>query len=292
MKQTSLLILLFLGIQLNFAQNFAPVGAIWHYTQSTINPQLTSYKTIESVSDTTINGIQCRKLKETEHYLSATGTEYHYMYSKNDSVFFFKDNNFHLLYDFGANKGDTIVLNYYRTNTGKPLKMIIDSVGTVMVNKQERKIQHISCGDGISIEFGHHVIQEIGNTSFMFPTLDFSINGPLRCYQDNTSALFLNPYYPYNDWNHQDCEQIITGINDIKTDAEITIYPNPAKTEISILNIERNTEYKIRDITGKTIKQGILTPSDKIDINDFAKGIYLIQLNNNKLKTTKKIIRN
>lgn len=292
MKRILVPILLFLTFQQNYSQDFAPVGAIWHYTQSTINPHLTSFKTIESVSDTTINGIQCRKLIETERNYGVGGINYHYMYSKNDSVFFFKDNNFHLLYDFGANKGDTIVLNYFVTYYGKPLKMIIDSVGTVLVNSQQRKIQHITCGDGIVIEFGRHVIQGIGNTSFMFPTLDNSVNGPLRCYHDKNTTLFLNPYYPYNDWNHQDCEQIITGIEETKIENKIAIYPNPAGKYISILNIDRNTEYKILDNTGKRIKQGRISESSKIDIKDFAKGIYFIELRNDNVKTTKTIIKN
>jgi len=292
MKRILLPILLFLTIQQNNAQDFAPVGAIWHYTQWTINPNLTSFKTIESVSDTTINGIQCRKLIETERNFGLAGINYLYMYSKNDSVFFFKDNNFHLLYDFGANKGDTIVLNYFVTYNGKPLKMIIDSVGTVLVNNQQRKIQHITCGDGMVIEFGQHVIQEIGNTSFMFPTLDNSVNGPLRCYQDKNTVLFLNPYYPYNDWNHMDCEQIITGFKETKIEDEITIFPNPAEKYISILNIDRNTEYKILDNSGKRIKQGRISESNKIDIKNFAKGIYFLELIDDNVKTTKKIIKN
>jgi hypothetical protein len=52
------------------------------------------------------------------------------MYAENDSVRFFADENFHLLYDFGAMAGDTVVLDYFATHDGTPLKMIIDSTGT------------------------------------------------------------------------------------------------------------------------------------------------------------------
>jgi len=292
MKQALLPILLFLTILQNYAQDFAPIGAIWHYTQSTINPELTSFKTIESVSDTTINGIKCRKLIEKERYMDVTNLYYHYMYSKNDSVFFFKDSDFHLLYDFGANKGDTIVLDYFKTYDNKPLTMIIDSVGTVLVNSRERKVQYVTCGDGMVIEFGQQVIQGIGNTNFMFPFLEFSINGPLRCYQDRNTALFLNPFYPYNDWNRIDCEQIITEIKEAKIENAIRIYPNPTDNDISILNIDRHTEYKILDNMGKIIKKGLISETNKIDIKDFAKGIYFIELRNAKVKTTKQIIKN
>jgi hypothetical protein len=77
-----------------FAQEFAPIGAIWHNSQSSwIIPDIITYKTIESVSDTTINGKPCKKLIEAERLYSDTVfTINHFMYSENDSVLFFKDN--------------------------------------------------------------------------------------------------------------------------------------------------------------------------------------------------------
>ena len=275
----------------NYAQEFAPIGAIWHYTQRTNNPNLTSFKTIESISDTSINGIQCRKMIEVERYLDTTNIIYHYMYSENDSVFFFAENDFHLLYDFGANTGDTIILDYFSTYDGTPLKMIIDSTGTIIVNNQERQIQYITCGDGMVIEFGHQVIEGIGNTSFMFPTLDGSLDGPLRCYQDNNTDLFLNPFHPSYGWNHQDCEEIITGIAETKNTEKISVFPNPTKSIISIKNIDGETAYKIFNINGKIIIHGIITESNEINIEEFSKGIYFIELENENMLTVRKIIK-
>ncbi|MBP1665044.1 MAG: hypothetical protein H6Q19_2184, partial [Bacteroidetes bacterium] len=60
----------------------------------------------------------------------------------------------------------------------------------------------------------------------------------------------------------------------------------------SILNIDRHTEYKILDNMGKIIKKGLISETNKIDIKDFAKGIYFIELRNAKVKTTKQIIKN
>ena len=275
----------------NYAQEFAPVGAIWHYTQRTINPDLTSFKTIEAISDTSINGIQCRKMIEVERYIDTTNVMYHYMYSENDSVFFFAENDFHLLYDFGANTGDTIILDYFSTYNGTPLKMIIDSTGTIIVNNQEKEIQYITCGDGIVIEFGNHVIAGIGNTSFMFPTLDGSINGPLRCYQDNSTDLFLNPFHPTYGWNHQDCEEIITSIEEAEKGSRITVYPNPSTNNISITNVNQPIEFRILDINGKLIEKGVLQVSSEIRIKELPNGIYFIELQNENIRIIRKIIK-
>ena len=61
MKKILLIIVITFSIQAN-AQEFAPIGAIWHYSQKTLNPNLISYKTIESISDTIIIGVVCKKL--------------------------------------------------------------------------------------------------------------------------------------------------------------------------------------------------------------------------------------
>ncbi len=292
MKKSAILLILFAFTMHICAQNFAPTGAIWHYTQGTINPELTSFKTLESVSDTVINGVVCKKIVEVERYLDTINVSYCYMYAENDSVFFFADDNFHLLYDFGAAAGDTIVLEYFATYDGTPLKMIIDSTATIMINEQERKIQFITCGDGMVIEFGHHVIEGIGNTSFMFPTLDFSLNGPLRCYQDSNTGLFLNPYhYPDYGWNHLDCEEIIAGIEETSLNRGITIFPNPSNSIISIGNIIEPTAYKIFNPDGRIVLSGIAAESSEINISELPHGLYFIELETNYLRTTMKIIK-
>ncbi|NOX45872.1 MAG: T9SS type A sorting domain-containing protein [Chlorobi bacterium] len=291
MKKTTLLSIFFALTFQVFAQEFAPIGSIWHYTQRTIDPSVTSFKTFESVSDTTINGIECKKLIEVERYLDTTNVSYHYMYSENDSVFFYAAEDFQLLYDFGANAGDTIVLDFFITYDDNSLKMIIDSTGTIMINDQERKIQYITCGDGMSIEFGNHVIEGIGNTSFMFPTLDGSLDGPLRCYEDDNTGLFLSPFHSGYGWNHQDCEEIITGVEETEDTGEISVFPNPAKSNLSIKNIERETAYKIININGIVMMQGKIPESNEINIKELSKGIYFIELGNENTLTVKKIIK-
>src|SRR5674476_236990 len=54
MKRSFLIILLVFSTIVTNAQNFAPIGATWHYTISWTS---ISFETLESVSDTTINGI-------------------------------------------------------------------------------------------------------------------------------------------------------------------------------------------------------------------------------------------
>lgn len=292
MKKSALLLILFTCTLLVNAQDFAPIGSIWHYTQGTVNPNFTTYKTLESVSDTIILGQECRKIIEVERSFSTFNVSYHYMYSVNDSVFFYADDSFNLLYDFGANKGDTVTLGYFQTHEGSPLQMIIDSTSTIMVSDQERKIQYITCGDGMIIEFGHHVIEGIGNTSFMFPTLDFSLDGPLRCYQDDNTGLFLNPFHSNYGWNHLDCEEIITGINEPESKESISVFPNPTQSNITVRNIDRATAYRIFTTSGRILKQGIISESTEISLTELSKGVYFIEFENEYRVIVRKIIKN
>ncbi len=289
MKKLLFIILTAISIQA-ISQEFAPIGAKWHYDQGTFNPDLTTYQTFEAISDTIINGIPCRKLMKISR-LTGTEISYLYMYSVTDSVFFYAGNGFHLLYDFGAITGDTITLGYYITYDGSPLKMIIDSTSTIIINGETRKLQYVSCGDGMVIEFGGIVIEGIGNIGYMFPSFDPSLDGPLRCYEDSNLGLFINPYHPNNGWNFQDCEQIITGIAGKEKTADIMIYPNPATHFLKITDLDRPTEYTFFDIQGKAIKSGMVVPSQLINLRDIPAGLYFLKIRNSKLLTIKKIVK-
>lgn len=287
MKTRFFTILLILSMLVAKAQDFAPIGAVWHYSYQTIDPNVISFKKVESVSDTTINGIQCKKIREN------TSNEAYYVYSKNDSVFVYKENSFHLLYNFGANSGETITLgNYYKTYNGLPLVMTIDSVKTILIAGQQRKVQFVTCGDGMVISFGGQVIQGIGNTNYMFPTLDFASEGPLRCYQEANSATFINPYYTEGNWNKTDCEQIIV-INSSSetTNMSISFFPDSENNYLKTTGAEQHSAYKIFDTNGKIVLHGVINNLNTIDIQSLNKGIYLIEIKSSNSRSKYKFTR-
>lgn len=57
---------------------------------------------------------------------------------------------------------------------------------------------------------------------------------------------------------------------------EISLYPNPAKESIAVNGLS-GTHFRIVDALGKTVRQGILI-SERINIHDLAKGLYLFQV--------------
>ena len=279
MKKILTILITILSLQ-GFSKGWAEVGAIWHYTQRTINPDITSYKTFESIAEDTVVGIPCKKIKVIDRHWGDTLVWHEYMYSENDSVFFYREGNFHLLYDFGAEAGDSILLPYFWTVNGdSTLLMIIDSTSTIDINGEIRKLQYITCGDGIVVEFGDKVIEGIGNTYFMFPTYDGEYFGPLRCYEDNIVGLFISPFHPNNGWNFEDCDQIITGIDEMDGNGGLAIYPNPAHSEVLISGFDENAieEVSIFTATGQRVLH--LQGSDRrVDVSSLQQGMYVVEV--------------
>lgn len=80
------------------------------------------------------------------------------------------------------------------------------------------------------------------------------------------------------------------GISNTISHNDFLIYPNPAKTEISVDN-NSFTSCKIFNQLGKNVLHQTY-PSNKIDISKLDKGVYVIELSSNKTKTRQKLIIN
>lgn len=77
------------------------------------------------------------------------------------------------------------------------------------------------------------------------------------------------------------------------SDNLISIYPNPASNEIQVNTIEnmRNLPYKVYDQSGKSVLKGKLNENyTTITISSLSKGIYILSIGD-KVKTTRKIIK-
>ena len=85
-----------------------------------------------------------------------------------------------------------------------------------------------------------------------------------------------------------------TGIENVNTNAEINLYPNPANNHLTIALGRNNkkVDVTIADITGKIIYSTTASDTQKIEVNthDFAEGIYIVQIQTVGFTGTKKII--
>jgi len=90
------------------------------------------------------------------------------------------------------------------------------------------------------------------------------------------------------DFNGQVSYSQIEAVNLIND--EITIYPNPTNGLLTINN-RKNQTIKIIDIAGKTMEI-IQSKNNVIDVTDFPKGIYFIQLIGSDKTIIKKLVKN
>lgn len=73
--------------------------------------------------------------------------------------------------------------------------------------------------------------------------------------------------------------------------SDISIFPNPATNQLNIsgLNTFQNSTYKIFDISGKCVQEGVL--KETISVTTQAEGLYLLQINNENTTINKKFIK-
>jgi hypothetical protein len=74
--------------------------------------------------------------------------------------------------------------------------------------------------------------------------------------------------------------QVTLGTNDYNL-TNIKLYPNPALNTIQISNLKESQDYKIYNLLGQSVKQGIIENNQAIDISNLVKGLYLLKLKNN-----------
>jgi len=308
-KKKSLLIffiLLFTPCAL-FSQDWAPIGAKWHYDSMDggQSPPSSSYYLYESTKDTTINSKSCRKIEVT-YYSSQYGTVIQpseYMYSDSGKVYYYWSGDFRVLYDFNATTGDTIqVYNrlipdtnaYYsitdfRVDSVKLLKDVITDT-SLYNNIDSLKLQYLRpvSTHGYWVSFGSYpIIENIGSADEMFPTASFTIpekDGPLRCYQYDT--LLYKPFL-------LDCDYWIpTSIPDLLTvQQNIVVYPNPTTGQITITNLPKQTTgIIVYNVLGELVYDSPFI-NRHIDLSCLPVGIYMLHIVQGEPIFRKKVIK-
>lgn len=245
------------------AQNFAPVGAKWHYTTGGfISPEI-GFFSFESVLDTLIDGRECRRIAGSTGCFEIS----EYVFDRNDSVFFYHParEEFCLLYDFGASVGD--IWTVYHV-FGDSSVVLVDSLGTLEVDGQTLRIVHTSPMHSGEIYFWGTFIERIGG---IFPVIGFCDPSPdgLRCYEDTVISLHQGPY---------DCEEIISSTEAV-SNSDIRVYPNPFTDylQINLPATVQSAGYVVSTVDGRAIMQGKLDGSS-LNLAHLPQGVYVLNL--------------
>ena len=85
----------------------------------------------------------------------------------------------------------------------------------------------------------------------------------------------------------------ITGVSVVQGNVTFSIYPNPAKTDFTVElgQLNKETTISMKDVLGQTIfNKSVVTLKTKIDLTNFAGGVYLIEITQGDTKTTKQVV--
>lgn len=285
------LILFVALVSLNLpAQEFAPVGAKWHYTEKFAFSSRIDYLTITSVKDTTINDIACRKLDCDQVDSRRSGSQYVYY---DDYQLFFYDKHFEAfqkLYDFNAQLGDTwSVLLKSEAGLVDTLFIKVNAVNTVEINGVSLKSLDVTYNekwydeDGMIYynESSNSVITErIGDVDYLFNMPDYSgvlVDGSysegLRCYEDETIGL-------YTTGIASSCTFAYTALFDDEALASrVTMSPNPTSGVVTLVIPEGNDiSVRITDLCGRVLVSENLVHDNIVDLAGFNNGLYIVEI--------------
>jgi hypothetical protein len=296
------LIILLLVCNVIRAQDFAPVGAKWHFSYGH------NYISYESVKDTVIGGKLC-KVIETHASTQENPTEIVRVsvHSNAGKIEVFKFNNFYTLYDFNASIGDSWLLpsvlfdeiNWQYACDSFAIATVTN-ISTRTINGRELKVLSVDLAGTSHDWFGENsstvveFIEVIGSLNTLFPRPRCIIGGdmasPLRCYFD--------PLFGQYETNIVDsCTAIIvdTGINLLLSEInQIKIAPNPTTNKtFEILGIESTPiNIQIVDLNGRLLYKKEINENEKISLPDLTEGVYFLKVTdkNYNSKTVKLIL--
>jgi len=288
MKTLSLLFATCLFWQTSIAQEWAPIGAKWHYTERFFgwNPIEIDYIKIESVKDTIVAGKSCKKLTKRHNIGCTDRPDIEYMYSENDQVFFYDTsfNAFQVLYDFGADQGDSwiILVKDMQPDDIDTLIVKVDSTNQIIINGISLKqffVTYDFRNETIpNYTYNSTIIESIGDLWYMFNYYpewafgcDANFSEGLRCYEDSIIGL-------YETGIADSCEYIkLWTVSESIDHSPITLYPIPADDVLLVKGELCNPmHYKIVDINGKVVQADELK-NNKIPVQRFSPGLYIIE---------------
>lgn len=293
----------------NDGVEWAPLGATWHYEVRYPFSPVVNCLAMEVIKDTIIDGITARfiegKLYQFEKDTIPATDVYDQgniiLHQKGDSIYYYRENKFELLYDFSLEVGDTMDivtpapydLNYVSDTM---IQMVVDSVGEVVVGNDtlRKQVFRMLRKFDSNYGFGGTHIEKIGNLYFLLPVDDLLCDVfcplPLRCYQD--SSLF------YKQWE-VDCDAtyLMTSTQNNISLPEIHLYPNPIFSGSSQFYIEGPDRFtwRLRDIHGRTLYRSDHEAFGKVTASlppGLSPGLYLIDIRTGERTYIRKLVVN
>lgn len=297
MKKSLLIIFALISLP-SIAQstNWIKGHAVWNYDW--FYPVSNGSLRIETMNDTLVQGHACQKLKCDKHEINVINqngdivhyitTSYNYIYFEQDTVWYWKNNAFSVLYDFTVAEGQVRMLEpgFENQECNDSSYLFIDSVYSGFLNGQNATFYATSDSSTNSIQHGGLVNSRFGMMSSdfgfshgFFPVIGWCSQSPndgtfykLRCFRDD--SLTYNPgnvdceYYTYLSLNESEM-------------SKVSVFPNPSSGKIFLLSEVPVKNIRVISLLGATLKEfdSNLTLTE-IDLTELPQGTYYLNIEN------------
>lgn len=286
MKKILLIILPFYFFSEGIAQDFAPVGAEWYYSEDEVfAPQgYESFLHVIALKDTLIQDKLCSQLNCDWLCWNPGGIQY--VYSNSDSVYLFDAtlNEFKLIYAFHAVAGDSIIIPVKDWDgVIDTVVLSIDSTSTITINNIDLIQQFVTYfvydsfpGEMNTYYYQSEIIETIGDKYFLFNIpieasliCDANFSRGLRCYDDNYIGHYETGISPT-------CTYTSVSVNEPLVDS-IELYPNPTSDYLRIRHLPVNSEnIELLDNLGRIVRS--YYPNSEINLEGLPNGIYFLKI--------------
>jgi|GEM_PF-2985579 len=290
----------------SFAQNWLKPGAEWHYSSDGEALQLFHHLKLES--DTVLFGIPCQRVYHKTYAYQSTGPGTYQLFNYASINKYYALSNDTLFRLFPASDTLTEISIIFRdqaewqslstirdTNCSQSIVLKSHFHSTETINGFSHDIYSITVTDGqtqetidlgfFSSRFGSYngVLSPEENDCLMFSLpWGLSIDFNFICYQDD-EGFFIKD-------TPNECDYYLTLNTDELSRNNISIYPNPAKSKITIQSEIALDEVSLYDLQGKKLPIQLDINLKKIDVSDFKPGIYLLEITSGQMKRTEKLM--
>ena len=285
----------------SFGQDFAPIGAKWYYTEQFAFSGDISYLWIESVGDTIIKGKECRVLENNGGLMCVFHNDKDFVYYEDSVAYFYvpEIDTFQILYNLRVQKDSfwTVIFGMNMESKLDTIQISVDSVSYITINSKKLKELHVSYKSRNvgweNLGYEGDIIERIGDKSYIFnlynlPVIcDGNYSGGLRCYQDSELGFYSTGIADSCTYTYK-----WVGIENNSKKA-IKIYPNPTSDWIEVeITTDKKLTITLSDLYGRTLTEFESFGKSRLDMTNFQKGYYLLQIKNSeKILGLSKIIK-
>ena len=298
MKKTALLLILsFLTSFYSSAQSWVKEDAVWHYDYYVTG---SGFYTIELSNDTLILGKNCNKYVTKKHqFFSQPGGVYlqgpvidlpsRYTHTSGDTVFYYENNQFYTLFNFGASIGDQWTINdvaQFPEIECNALSIVeVIDTDNIDINGTNRRAILLKTLDGSSVGINGWVVENVGplGSQYLFPTPNSCSDSQTVCFEQYSFKCFqdsrINLYNP----SGVDCEYLLTHLGIAEdNNQDFQVFPNPTTDVVNILFNKVGTHLMtLTDHSGKVIlEKSLSNVKEEIDMTQLPSGIYTIRIEN------------